>query len=83
MAHLVKHPTLDFDSGHDLTPREIDPHVGLHADSVESAWDSLSLCLSPACAHALSLSYSLKINKTVKTTQKREIYLKFPVIFMY
>ena len=28
---------LDFSSGHDLTIHKIEPHVGLHADSVEPA----------------------------------------------
>ena len=58
MAQTVKRPTLDFDSGHDLTVLEFEPHVGLRAgDSVEPARDSLSpsfLCPSPA------LSLSLK-----------------------
>ena len=34
VAQMVKHPTLDFGAGHDLTVREI------------PAWDSLSLSLS-------------------------------------
>ena len=37
VAQSVKHPTLDFDSGHDLMVREIEPHMGLHADSTEPA----------------------------------------------
>ena len=44
MAQLVKCPTLDFDSGCDLTVSEFEPHVGLCADSIETAWDSV--CLS-------------------------------------
>ena len=32
---LVKHPTLDFGSGHDLTVCEFKPHVRIRADSVE------------------------------------------------
>ena len=42
MAQSVKRPTLDFGSGHDLVVCEIEPWVGLSADSVEPAWDSLS-----------------------------------------
>ena len=42
MAELVKHLTLDFSSGHDLTLREIEPLMGICADSTEPAWDSLS-----------------------------------------
>ena len=30
VAQSVKHPTLDFGSGHDLIVCEIDLHVGLH-----------------------------------------------------
>ena len=52
VAQSVQRLTLDFSSGHDLTVHEIEPHVGLQADSAESAWDSLSslsasLLLSP------------------------------------
>ena len=35
MAQSVKHLTLDFGSGHDLTVREFKPHVGLHAARAE------------------------------------------------
>ena len=35
VAQLVKRPTLDFRSGHDLTVGEIEPHVRLCADSLE------------------------------------------------
>ena len=56
MAHLVKHLTLDFDSGHDLTILEVQLHVGLCADIAESAWDSLSLLLP--YSHSLFLKIS-------------------------
>ena len=46
MAPLVECPILDFGSGRDLTVGEIWPHVGLCADSVEPAWDSLAPSLS-------------------------------------
>ena len=61
MAQSVKHLTLDFSSGNDLMVCWMEPQVGLQADSVEPAWDSLfpSLSASPPI-HALSLS--LKIN---------------------
>ena len=54
----------NFSSGHDLTVREFEPHVGLCADSSEPGacfrfCVSPSLCFSPA--HALS-----KINKNIK-----------------
>ena len=57
MAQLVMCPTLDLVSGHDLMVCEFEPHMGLCAESVEPAWDSLSA--SPLLAH----SHSLKINK--------------------
>ena len=37
VAQSVKHPMHDFDLGHDLTVREIEPHVGLCARSMEPA----------------------------------------------
>ena len=43
VAQLIKHLTLDFSSGHDLTVRGFEPHIGFCADSVEPAWDSLPL----------------------------------------
>ena len=54
VAQSVKHPTLDFDSGHDLTVREFKLHVRLHTDGAEPAWDSL--CASPPLACSLSKS---------------------------
>ena len=57
MAHLVKHLTLGFGSGHDLTVHEIEPHVGFCSDSTELG--ILSLPLSAP----LLFSLSLKINK--------------------
>ena len=58
----IKRPTLDFDSGHDLTVLEIESHVRLHADSIEPAWDFLCLSLSPPTLliHYLSLSHKNK-----------------------
>ena len=55
VAQLLKHLTLNFGSGHDLTIHEIKPHVKLCASSVEPAWDSLSLSALP-CLHVLFLS---------------------------
>ena len=64
MAQLVNCLTLDFCSSHDLTVRELEPHIELYANSSEPASDSLSLTLSqslslPPPTHALSLSLSL------------------------
>ena len=70
---MVKRPTLDFAPSHDLTVCESEPCIGLCADSVEPAWDSLCPSLSAppllACMHTLSLS---KINKTFKISFKIE-----------
>ena len=57
-AQLVKRLTLDFGSGHDLTVRETEPHIGLCVDSAEPAWDALYLPLSLPlpCSPSLSLS---------------------------
>ena len=54
---MVKHPTVGFGPGHDLMVLEIEVRIGLYADSMEPAWDSLALsvCPSPACALSLSL----------------------------
>ena len=53
VAHSVKHLTLDFGSGHDLT--EFKAHTGLCIDGAEPAWDSASL-LSVPLLPALSQS---------------------------
>ena len=55
MAQSVKCLTLalDFGSGHDLVVREMEPCLGLCADSVELAWDALfplSLSAPPPCS---------------------------------
>ena len=64
MAQSVEHSTLGFGSGHDLTVREFEPHVGLCVGSVDPAWGSLFLSLCPSPAFALSLKINLKTNKT-------------------
>ena len=50
MAQSIKHPTLDFGSGHDLTVHGIEPMSG----SALTTWSLLRI---------LSLPLSLKINK--------------------
>ena len=57
VARSVKHPTLDFSSGHDLIVREFEPHIGLCADSVEPV-DSLAPPLSLPLSGLLSISLS-------------------------
>ena len=66
MAQLVKLLTLDFGSCHDLMVHEIEPYTGVHADSEESAWDSLSpsLSLCPSPAHDISHKINIKKDKT-------------------
>ena len=56
MAQSVKPQTLDLGSGHGLTVPGVEPCVGLCADRILSAWDSLSPTLSAPS------SLSLKIN---------------------
>ena len=60
VAQLAKCLTFDFGSGHDLAVCEVEPHVGLCTDSMQSAWDSLSLPLPCTCALSLSLKINLK-----------------------
>ena len=60
VARSVKRLTLGFNSGHDFTVGEFEPHAGLCADNIEPAWDSLS---APPW---LALSLSQKINKHKK-----------------
>ena len=54
MAQSIKCLTLDFGSGRDLMVHEFEAHIGLHAGSVEPAWNSLFLSL-PLPAHSVSL----------------------------
>ena len=55
MAYSVDFPTLDFGSGHDFMVCEFEPCIGLHTDSVQAAWDSLSpLSAPPLLAPSLS-----------------------------
>ena len=58
VAQSGKHLTPDLGLGHDLTDCEIDSRMGLHSDSSESVWDSLSPSLAPpplACILSMSL----------------------------
>ena len=77
MAHLVKRPTLDFSSGHDLAVHGIEPLIKLCADSVEPAWDSLCPpSTPPLCTRAPSLA--LKIKKSFK----KKNMLFFIILFL-
>ena len=61
MAQSVKR-LFDLGSGHNLEVHGIEPRIGLCADSVEPAWDSLSFSLSAlplfVWVCVLSLSFS-------------------------
>ena len=59
VAQSVKGLTLGLDSGHDLTVREFEPHMGPYADSMEPTWDFLS----PSACTPPSLALSLFQNK--------------------
>ena len=74
MVQSVKLPTLDFGSGHDLMVCEFEPHIGLHADSVEPL-QILSLPLSLPLPCSLCLSLSLK-NKSINKLKKILINFK-------
>ena len=56
VVRSVKGPTVGFGSGHELMVPGFEPHVGLRAEGVEPAWDSLSIFLCPSPAHSLFLS---------------------------
>ena len=75
VAESIKHLTLHFGTGHDLMVCGFEPCIGLCADSVEPAWDSLSPTLS--APPLLSLS---KINKhfsKIKTNPRFLHYVCF------
>ena len=78
MAQLVKHPILNFSSGHDI--RVVRSSLGSgSALSVESAWDSLSLCPSPdSCS--LSLSKKKWYEKSSSPSIISKKYLLYSVI---
>ena len=72
MAQSVKHQTLDFSSGHDLTIHGFELQVGLYANSVDPAWDSLSLSLTlPLFSLSLSVSLSVSLSKEINKLKKK------------
>ena len=76
---MVKHPTPNFASGHDLTVRRYQLRVRLCSDNAEPAWDFLSLPLSLPLPYshthkilsslALSLSLSLSLSQNLKISK--------------
>ena len=57
VTQAVKHQTLGLGLGHELTVSRIEPHIGLHAGSAETGWDSL--CPSLSAPPPLTLSMCL------------------------
>ena len=55
----VKHPTLDFGSGHDLRVMRWSPLTGLYTGC--EAYLRFSFFPSPVCTHALSLYNKTKL----------------------
>ena len=53
----------DFGSGHDLTVCEFKPHIGLCADSSETASDPLSSSLSVPVPFSLSRKHTFSLLK--------------------
>ena len=51
----------DFSLGEDIMIREFEPHIGLHPDNAERAWDFSSLPLSSR--PQLKLTHSLSLSK--------------------
>ena len=72
VARSVKHPALDFGSGHDLMVHEFEPHIRASAVSKELVSNPMPLL----CLLALSLSLSLK-------NIKKKKHLKKPYIIPY
>ena len=68
VAQSVKRQALGFGSGLDLTVCEIEPCIGLCADSVEPARDSLC----PSLSAPPLLSVSQKINRPKKKKKKKK-----------
>ena len=71
MAPSVKHQTLDFGSGHDLTVCGIKACIGFRADRAEPAWDSLSPSL-PAPHYCHTPQKINKINLERKKERNKE-----------
>ena len=69
MVQSVKHLPLGFGSGHDLMVHRIESCVGLCADSMEPALDSLSPLSLPLTPLALFLSLSLCLKISIKHKQ--------------
>ena len=78
MAQSVKCPTLDLGPGHDPMVGGIKPHIRLHTDSAEPAWDSLSPSLSAPPLLARPLSQNTNI--FLKSQFFNCMYIYIPVV---
>ena len=65
MAQWVKNLSLDISSGHGLTIYELELQLGLCADSVEPAWDSLSPSLPLPCLFSFSQNKQINFKKSI------------------
>ena len=73
MVQVVKHLILDLGSGHDITVSEFEPASGSTLNSLERAWNSVSLSLS-FCPSLLMLMLMLMLKtKQNKTKQNLEL----------
>ena len=59
MTQPIKCLAFDFGSCHDLTVHEFELCIGVCVDSLDLAWDSLSLPLSLSASASLVLSLSV------------------------
>ena len=85
MAQSVKHSSLDFGSGLDLTVCDFEPRIGLHANSalgILSLSLSLSLCPSPICGYSLSQNKSINFKKEKKKQDCKPVLCQI-LLFMY
>ena len=89
MAQSVGRLTFGFGSGRDLTVCEFEPRVGLCADSMDPAWDflslwpslSLSLSARPLLEHVHTVPLFLKINGRQKNFLIKKTYKFILTIF--
>ena len=70
MTQVVKRPTLDFGSGHDLTVCELEPRIGLCPHCSEPALDPLSPSFWPSPTRTLSLKNKLTLEMFLLITKE-------------
>ena len=72
MAQAVEPSTLDFGSGHDLMVHGYEPRIGLSADTMQPAWDSLSPSLFLPLPCSLSFLKKKKKKGLYQEEDKRQ-----------